>query len=77
MQKPVVKMFLGGAVTAVRIGDQYKDPTDGKVVTYDQVKLLVHLTKGKAPLTFTKEAWESMVFAVSTEEIQNALRGWK
>jgi hypothetical protein len=78
MTKPLVKNFLGGSVTAIAVGDTYKDPTTNQVVVYEQSKVQIHLTKVKAPLTFTKEAWDGMIFAFNDPEIQKHLkRDWE
>ena len=78
MSKPVVKMFIGGAITAIAIGDTYKDPETGKDVVYEVAKLRIDLTKNKNYLALTQETWEALLDAASSDEITRKLsRDWK
>jgi len=78
MSKPVVKMFLGGAITAIAIGDTYKDPESGKDVVYEVAKIRIDLTKNKNNLQFTKETWDAMQTAVKSVDVVKKLeRDWK
>jgi len=78
MSKPVVKMFLGGSITAIAIGDTYKEPDSGKDVVYEVAKIRIDLTKNKNNLQFTKETWEAMLECAQSDEVVIKLsRDWK
>jgi hypothetical protein len=78
MSKPVVKLFIGGAITAIAIGDTYKDPESGKEVVYEVAKIRIDLTKNKNNLSFTKEVWEAMLdMAQSDEVVAKLARDWR
>lgn len=76
--KPVVKMFAGGSVTAIAIGDSYKDPTTNQIVVYENAKVQIHLTKVKQALSFDQDTWNAMLDAFADPLIQKHLeKDWK
>ena len=76
MTKPISKLYPGGVIKFIAVGDEYNNPESKKVERYEKSKVMIIQAGNPKSFELTKSAFEALQDFFGEAEIQKQMKDW-